>query len=251
MTAPAPYTFDTVFPGRRSTPESRAAIPKFTENDLAAARETAYQEGLAAGRREVADQAARVLDQKIEQLLAHIVDLQTGLSEKSEQISGQAAKLAFASARILAKELIDREPEGELLQLFEECVAKIKDAPHLVIQVPQTDLDSLRERITGIAAAKGYEGKIVLMAEDGLQPGDCRIEWADGGISRDFSELENNIRQLVETRFASTVETEPTAPDESATSVEPETEMTGMDEPETEETSPEASLPTAPQGSNE
>jgi flagellar assembly protein FliH len=23
------------------------------------------------------------------------------------------------------------------------------------------------------------------MSEDGLAPGDCRIEWADGGVSRD------------------------------------------------------------------
>ena len=34
-------------------------------------------------------------------------------------------------------------------------------------------------------AARGFEGRLVVLAEPEIAPGDCRIEWADGGVVRD------------------------------------------------------------------
>jgi len=202
MTAPARFMFDTVFPGRHPEQADQMSIPKFSENELETARDAAYQDGLTAGRQEVADQASRAIDRKIEKLLSLTAGLQNELSAEAERISAQAADLAFTAARILARELIAREPDGEMLQLLDECVSFIKDAPHLVVRVPQGNLETLRQRIENITVAKGYEGKLVLLTEDGMTEGDCRIEWADGGVSRDLTELETSVYTLIAARFS-------------------------------------------------
>ena len=48
-----------------------------------------------------------------------------------------------------------------------------------------------------LSAQSGYEGKIVLIAEEALLPGDARVEWADGGAERDSARLWRQIDEIV------------------------------------------------------
>jgi flagellar assembly protein FliH len=43
----------------------------------------------------------------------------------------------------------------------------------------------------------------VVMAEPEIEPGDCRIEWADGGLKRDRAATERAISEAVERYVAS------------------------------------------------
>jgi len=45
--------------------------------------------------------------------------------------------------------------------------------------------DLAKDRLEEIARARGFEGRLVVQAEEGLAPGDCRIEWTEGGVTRD------------------------------------------------------------------
>ncbi len=42
-----------------------------------------------------------------------------------------------------------------------------------------------RDKLDEIMRAKSFEGRLVVLAEPDIALGDCRIEWADGGINRD------------------------------------------------------------------
>ena len=48
-----------------------------------------------------------------------------------------------------------------------------------------------------LAEARGYAGRLVLLPEPGLAPDDCRIEWADGGITRERAAIEARINEAV------------------------------------------------------
>ena len=58
-----------------------------------------------------------------------------------------------------------------------------------MLRVNDALFDALQRRLAAIAQANGYAGKIVLLADDALAPGDGRIEWADGGAERDTRRL--------------------------------------------------------------
>jgi flagellar assembly protein FliH len=48
-----------------------------------------------------------------------------------------------------------------------------------------------------INRAHGYEGRLVVLGEPSVGIGDCRIEWADGGINRDAGLAEAAIAEAV------------------------------------------------------
>ena len=48
-----------------------------------------------------------------------------------------------------------------------------------------------------IARAHGFEGRLVVLGEPGIAVGDCRIEWADGGVNRDNAATDAAIGEAV------------------------------------------------------
>ena len=57
-------------------------------------------------------------------------------------------------------------------------------------------------RCDGRARTRGFEGRLVVMGENELAVGDCRIEWADGGLVRDSAATEAAITQAVDSYVA-------------------------------------------------
>ncbi|HXW28667.1 MAG TPA: flagellar assembly protein FliH, partial [Xanthobacteraceae bacterium] len=43
----------------------------------------------------------------------------------------------------------------------------------------------------------GFEGRLVVLAEPEIAAGDCRVEWADGGMVRDRAAVERSIDDAV------------------------------------------------------
>ena len=54
-----------------------------------------------------------------------------------------------------------------------------------------------KQRLEDIARARGFEGRLVVMSEGDIAAGDCRIEWADGGLKRDRAMTEAAIAEAV------------------------------------------------------
>ena len=54
-----------------------------------------------------------------------------------------------------------------------------------------------REKLDAVAHARGFEGRLVVLAEPGIAMGDCRIEWADGGVNRDSAAADAAIGEAV------------------------------------------------------
>ena len=58
-----------------------------------------------------------------------------------------------------------------------------------------------------ISQARGFEGRLAVLADESLKAGDCRIEWADGGVNRDhvatLSAIDDVVGRYVAARNAS------------------------------------------------
>ena len=60
--------------------------------------------------------------------------------------------------------------------------------------------DIAKDKLEEIARSRGFEGRLMVLSDDGLAEGDCRIEWADGGLIRDRAAAETTINVCV-TRY--------------------------------------------------
>ena len=104
-------------------------------------------------------------------------------------------ELAVAIARKLAPELVSREPFAEIAALATECFKQLAAAPHVVVRVNDALHETARAQLDEIARTRGFEGRLVVVAEPEIALGDCKIEWADGGVVRDAAKTDTRHRQ--------------------------------------------------------
>ncbi|WP_208984393.1 FliH/SctL family protein [Stappia sp. TSB10GB4] len=168
---------------------------------LAIAEQAAFQRGRAEALGEqqqseegrLADEAGR-LAESVSALIGQL-DVEQARHEKD------AVALAFLVARRICAHLIAREPLGEIIALISECLGPLRRAPHLVIRVREGDMAELKRRLDPLVAEKGFDGRLVLLGEPDIAAGDCRIEWADGGIVRDRKAIERQVDQAAKRYF--------------------------------------------------
>jgi len=197
---PAAYGFDLDLSGVGGRPGAvRGLVPRQEyEAELARAREEARRlalsEAAAATEACIAESASRLADAAAAVLAA--------LDRECEIVRRDAATLAIATARTLAGALIDSRPLAEIEALVESCLGALRNVPHFVLRLRPADADAMRERLQPLAERAGFAGRIVVLGEEGIAAGDCRIEWADGGIVRDREGAIAAIEAAVARRFA-------------------------------------------------
>ncbi|HVG52362.1 MAG TPA: FliH/SctL family protein, partial [Xanthobacteraceae bacterium] len=120
-----------------------------------------------------------------------------GLTTVEAKLAAEAVEVAVAVARKLTPALLAREPLSEITALASECLRHLNTAPHLVVRVNDGLQDTARKELDAIAHARGFSGRLVILGEPNLPPGDCRIEWADGGVVRSRAEIDALIDELV------------------------------------------------------
>lgn len=190
MRSPAKFMFDNDFAvaerGKSVALAEHAA-------KLAEVEAAGYCNGFAAAKAEAEQRAAAAL----ERIALGLAELNRGLSAVATRLESEAVEVAVAVARKLAPELIAREPLAELAALAANCFRQLVVAPHVAVRVNEGLHERARDELDGIARAAGFEGRLVVMAEPDIAPGDCRIEWADGGVKRDLAAIEAAIAEAV------------------------------------------------------
>jgi flagellar assembly protein FliH len=181
MAATAKYLFDEDF----SAGEKPTITLAEAERRRADAESQAYRKGFAAGEIKAQNDAAQRAAQALTVIGDGLDKLFRALAGIEARLETEAVDVALAVAGKLCPALIAREPFAEISALATECFRHLVQTPHVVVRVGPAIYDIAKVKLDEIARARGFEGRLVVMSEDGLAPGDCRIEWADGGVNRD------------------------------------------------------------------
>ena len=167
------------------------------ERRRADAESVAYRNGFAAAEAKAHAEA----DQRIAAALALIAErldhLHRDLGNVEARLEIEAVDVAVAVASKLAPELIAREPFAEIGALATECFRHLVDTPHVTVRIGEAIYADAKGKLEDIARAHGCEGRMVVIAEDNIGAGDCRIEWADGGVNREKATTKTFIDDVV------------------------------------------------------
>jgi flagellar assembly protein FliH len=201
MAAPAKFMFDIDF----SAPDkSREKIPPAeVAQKVAAAEAKGYRDGFDAGQREAKAESDRRTALALEEIKIAMQGIAACLAGVESRMETEAVDVAVAVARKLCSELIAAEPLGELSGLVSECFSHLVSTPHLVVRVNDQLYEAARERIERLVKPSGFQGRLVILAEPEIATGDCRIEWADGGVVLERAAIEAKINELVGRYIAS------------------------------------------------
>ena len=195
MASPAKFLFDDDFADAMAGREGMTSQALATK--LAEAEQRGFRNGFQAAQTEAAADTQRRLSIALERISNGINTIAQGLDGISGRMETEAVEVAIATARQLCGQLVAREPLAEMSALIEECFSHLVATPHLVVRVNETLYDGARARIEDLARRFGFEGRLVILAEPDIESGDCRIEWADGGVVRERAALEAKITELV------------------------------------------------------
>jgi len=191
MSAPAKFLFDTDF----GTSDKRKSAALMAEHaaELAEAQAAGYRQGFAAAKAETEQHAAAALAR----IAIGLDALGRGLRAVESRLESEAVEVAVAVAKKLASELLAREPFVEISALATGCFRELVAAPHVVVRVNEWLHQAAREELDKTTQACGFTGRLVVLAEPDIPVGDCRIEWADGGVRRELAAVEAAIDEAV------------------------------------------------------
>ena len=195
MSPPAKFLFDHDF---AAAAEVKPSIPLAVhEADLQDADASGYRRGFAAAKAEVLAEAEQRSAAALERVAATLEQVMRGLSGVEAMLETEAVDVAVAVAKKLAPALIEREPLAEIAALAMDCFRHLVTAPHVVVRVNDAQHASVGKPIEEMVRARGLASHLVVLAEPDIQAGDCRIEWADGGVNRDRRATEAVIDEAV------------------------------------------------------
>ena len=202
MAAPAKFLFDTDFSSPEKTRE-RAATPAEIAQKIIAAEARAYRNGHEAALREAKVESDRRVAMALEEINIDLAAIASRFANAEARMETEAVDVAIAVARKLCSELIAAEPLGEITGLISDCFAHLVATPHLVVRINDSLYEIAREKIEKLAKQSGFEGRLVILAEPEIATGDCRIEWADGGVVLERAAIDAKINELVGRYLAS------------------------------------------------
>jgi flagellar assembly protein FliH len=195
MRSAAKYLFDLDFGGSVET-KPAVTLAEHTAM-LAQAEATGYRNGFAAAEAQAVADSGRLTALALERMANAFSGLDRALGAVEAKLEAEAVEVAVAVGRKLAAALVAQQPLAEIAALAGDCFRQIVAAPHVVVRINDSLYAAAREQLEEILRTSGFEGRLVVMAEPDIAAGDCRIEWADGGVTRDSAKTETAIAEAV------------------------------------------------------
>ncbi len=157
----------------------------------------AYQTGIQEGLRQGADESKRRLAEAMERLSAEASRQFSALDAAIEAVEAEALAFFDALARRLAGSALAGQPLAAVAEAGREAFRHLRGVPHLVARVSTLLIDDSEALLRRMSREHGFEGRIIVIGDEELGPGDVRLEWAEGGVARDRASFERAIESAV------------------------------------------------------
>ncbi|TGD96582.1 FliH/SctL family protein [Methylobacterium nonmethylotrophicum] len=157
---------------------------------LAAAEAAAYAAGLHEGRAQAEAQVQARLADALNRLAAAASGMIGAADARDAEREAQALDFAVALGRKIAGAALDSQPVAAIAEAAGRAFQHLRGVPHLAIRVHDALVEETERQVARLARERGYEGRLIVLGDPGMAPGDARIEWADGGVVRERAAIE-------------------------------------------------------------
>jgi flagellar assembly protein FliH len=210
------FTFDNDFDRPKPKPEPVIAVeepvvpppPTFSEAEMAAAvaaaRKTALAEGATQGRTEALNQRDRQVAGALTGVATQLAAIEQSTQIGADKLTETAIELGLSITRKLFPDLAKRHGVAEVEALIRESMERLKVEPRFLVKVAEEHAEELEKQIGAAAVEQGFEGKISVKADASVKPGDCQVEWAQGGLIRKGADIWREIETALEQGLATT-----------------------------------------------
>lgn len=172
--------------------------PTFTEEELAAARDEAFQQGREQGIREAAEGLDKAILDTLATVGERLADVLQDQANVEADARDDAVKVGLAVARKLFPDLNEKNGLGEVERITAQAMAMVLGDATLVIRVNDQLAEPLKVRLEALKTRAMFRGGVALESRGDIPVGDCRIDWANGGAIRDTAAIWQAIDDVLE-----------------------------------------------------
>jgi flagellar assembly protein FliH len=176
--------------------------PMFFQEDLDAAREA----GIAIGREEALGESSVRTEERLvvleESLIMQMQALQDVYNTELDSIASNAIELAVAVCKRVLPHVAEQHAVDEIHALVAQLLPGLLDHPRILVKVAPELVASVDQMLNKTAEQMGFSGVLRAVADAGMGPVDCRVEWGDGGAERKLADLWARVDELVQATMA-------------------------------------------------
>ena len=204
------FTFDEMFDiARAHSDQAKHASPqakkiRWTEQEIKEIKATARAEGAADALSATETKLAEANAASLNVIATAVTNSIAQIKQSEDTIRAEAATLALSVARKLADVLVALHPQAEIEAVIRECMTHLNREPRLVVRVNDTLASQLEGTIQQAATERGMGDTIMIVGAENIEPGDCEIEWSDGGVTRNRADLDRQVAEIFE-RYVETL----------------------------------------------
>ena len=171
--------------------------PTFSEDDLALAREQAYEAGRSAGVMEAEGATERLTANALHALNAQLQQAAAEQRDADNLRLQEASTVSLTVVKKLFPEMARQHALGEIEGVIHECLSQLDRDVRVTIRTNPAHADEVRLGAERAAQATAFEGKLVFSSDPRVAVGDCRVEWGDGGAERDQARIWAEIDAVI------------------------------------------------------
>jgi len=172
-------------------------LPGYSEAQLEEAKAESFEAGKLEGAREAATTIEKETLMTLQAISLNITELFSHQEQANNALLRDGIGIASTIVRKLFPAMNEQNALGEVDRLVEHTLLRLIEEPRVVIRAHPDLMSTLGERIEGLKAGAGYEGRIVLKEDASIAFGDCRMEWGDGSAERNVASLWQSIDQII------------------------------------------------------
>lgn len=171
--------------------------PTFTEEELAQAQQRSFEDGKAAGLQEANAQFEHLIASALTQISQTIPGIFEDHSKTQLEHEAHALAIATAVAKKIIPAYAEKNGLEEIIHVVKRCLEPLHTEPRILVKVHESLREDIQEKLLKVAEEVGFEGRLVVMPNEEIIPGDCRIDWSEGGAERNSDDLWQQIDEII------------------------------------------------------
>ena len=170
-----------------------------TDADLEEARQQGFQEGENSAIAQAQTKTAENM-----RAIAGLMQMLIGkLQNEVNELNEDAVELSIATAKAIANVAIDEFEPKILNQFIKDAVSNLRNVPRILVKVNSEVRDLVTPHLLQTAKDAGFDGQIEIRGEENISHADCSIEWQNGAISHNRTQILKNIDDAAKDFLAS------------------------------------------------
>lgn len=179
--------------------------PTFSEEELAVAKDMAFEQGRQQGQKEQVEAREQYVATSLERIADSFSQLFAAETMREIVFEKEALRLAVAALDLLFPLLNEKLGREEVHNIIQKTLASHRKTKEILIQVPagmKGEIETLINRLHD-EDQEHVAWRVVEIAD--MSPGNCALEWSDGGAVRDSVRAAADIRRQIVDLFGAPI----------------------------------------------